>query len=110
MGHNGITVEHCLASSSTMQHACGTSTFGGGTRLVEHLLLEGPILVEHLLLEGPMLVEHVLLEGPMLVESTPLSAAYTCYIPLAFREYRVDLKTCLGNPPNLLATQSFDSA
>ena len=73
--------------------------FWGGTRLVEHLLLEGPILVEHLLLEGPMLVEHVLLEGPMLVESTPLSAAYTCYIPLAFREYRVDLKTCLGNPP-----------
>ena len=44
-------------------------------------------------------MEHALLEGPMLVEPAPLSAAYTCYIPLAFREYRVDLRTCLGNGP-----------
>ena len=51
-----------------------------------------------------MLVEHALLEGPMLVEPAPLSAAYTCYIPLAFREYRVDLRTCLGNGPNLEST------
>ena len=55
-----------------------------------------------------MLVEHALLEGPMLVEPAPLSAAYTCYIPLAFREYRVDLRTCLGNGPRQECIQSSE--